>query len=44
VLKEFGTGDKVLFRVFLSGFKSEGEARDFIKTDHFKGSFIINLE
>jgi len=38
------TGQKngtVLHRVFLTGFKSEGEARDYKSNDGFSGSFIV---
>ncbi len=30
-----------LYRVFLTGFKSEGEARDYKSSDGFSGSFIV---
>lgn len=44
IMKSYEIKDGTLFRVFLSGFHSEAEARDFIKTDRFKGSYIISLE
>ncbi len=31
----------VLYRVYLTGFKSEGEARDYKSNDGFRGSFIV---
>ncbi len=33
--------DRPIYRVWLSGFKSENEARDFISEDNFRGAFII---
>ena len=44
VVKKYSKNGSDIYRVFLSGFKSEAEARDFAKTDRFKGSYIINLE
>jgi rare lipoprotein A len=41
IIKDTQYNNKRLFRVWLSGFKSEAEARDFITRGHFKGSFII---
>ncbi len=32
---------KPIYRVWLSGFKSENEAKDFVKNSPFKGAFII---
>lgn len=44
ILKTYENDNKTMYRVFLSGFKSEAEARDFVKSERFKGSFIINME
>lgn len=41
IIKDTEYNNKRLFRVWLSGFKSEAEARDFISKGYFKGSFII---
>ena len=44
IVKKYEGDKSPIYRVFLSGFKSEEEARDFIKSERFKGSYIINLE
>ena len=44
VVKKYSRDSQDIYRVFLSGFKSEEEARDFVKSNRFKGSYIINLE
>lgn len=41
IIKDTEYNNKRLFRVWLGGFKSEAEARDFISRGYFKGSFII---
>lgn len=41
IIKDTEYNNKQLFRVWLGGFKSEAEARDFISQGYFKGSFII---
>ncbi len=41
IIKDTEYNNKRLFRVWLGGFKSEAEARDFISRGHFQGSFII---
>ncbi len=41
IIKDTEYNNKRLFRVWLSGFKSEAEARDFISKGYFQGSFII---
>ena len=41
IIKDTQYNNKRLFRVWLSGFKSEAEARDFISRGYFEGSFII---
>jgi len=33
-----------MYRVMLAGFRSEAEARDFIKDGHFAGSFVVSLD
>lgn len=40
IVKETEYNNKRLYRVWLSGFKSEAEARDFIARGQFPGSFI----
>ncbi len=41
IIKDTEYNNKRLFRVWLGGFKSEAEARDFIGRGYFPGSFII---
>ncbi len=41
VIKEFDVDGRPLYRVWLTGFKSEAEARDFINKGYFPGAFII---
>ncbi|MDD5717471.1 MAG: septal ring lytic transglycosylase RlpA family protein [Sulfuricurvum sp.] len=41
IIKDSEYNNKRLFRVWLGGFKSEAEARDFISRGYFEGSFII---
>ncbi len=41
IIKDTEYNNRRLFRVWLGGFKSEAEARDFIAQGHFRGSFII---
>ena len=41
IIKDTEYNNKRLFRVWLSGFKCEAEARDFISKGYFEGSFII---
>lgn len=41
IIKDTQYNNKRLFRVWLGGFKSEAEARDFISRGYFEGSFII---
>lgn len=41
IVKDTEYNNKRLFRVWLGGFKSEAEARDFISRGYFQGSFII---
>lgn len=41
IIKDTEYNNKRLFRVWLGGFKSETEARDFISRGYFQGSFII---
>lgn len=41
IVKDTEYNNKRLFRVWLGGFKSEAEARDFISRSYFQGSFII---
>ena len=41
IVKKYIYKGAPLYRVYLSGFKSEAEARDFIKKGLFRGSFIV---
>jgi rare lipoprotein A len=42
VIKQFNTDDEApLYRVWLMGFGSEQEARDFKNSQDLKGAFII---
>lgn len=41
IIKDTEYNDERLFRVWLSGFKSEDEARDFIASGHFEYAFIV---
>ncbi len=41
IIKDTEYNDKRLFRVWLTGFKSENEARDFIAAGHFEYAFIV---
>ena len=40
VIKDIDDGEKRLFKVFLTGFQGEEEARDY-KAEHFAGAFIV---
>jgi rare lipoprotein A len=44
VVKEYGQAGQKMYRVFLGGFRSEAEARDFLKKERFKGAFIMSLD
>ncbi len=41
VLRESHLGSEPIYRVYLSGFRSEAEARDFISGGRFGGAFIV---
>ena len=41
IIKDTEYNDKRLFRVWLTGYKSESEARDFIAAGHFEYAFIV---
>lgn len=41
VIKKYMLNGYPIYRVYLSGFKSENEARDFIKKGMFSGAFIV---
>ncbi len=41
VVKRYMLDNYPIYRVYLSGFKSENEARDFIAKGMFRGSFIV---
>jgi rare lipoprotein A len=41
IIKDTEYNDKRLFRVWLKGFQSEEEARDFIAAGHFEHAFIV---
>lgn len=40
-IREFVEGGEPFYRVFLTGFKSEEEARDFARSTHISGAFIV---
>ena len=39
-VREYTLNNEPIYRVFLTGFRSEAEARDFISSGQFKGAFI----
>lgn len=39
-IKKYMLDNKPIYRVFLTGFRSENEARDFIEAGHISGAFI----
>lgn len=41
IVREFNISGKRVFKVFLTGFRSEDEARDFAKSGRFSGAFIV---
>ncbi|CZE49237.1 septal ring lytic transglycosylase RlpA family protein [Campylobacter geochelonis] len=41
IIKEFQLDGSPIYRVFLTGFRSEDEARDFAKSGHIDGAFIV---
>lgn len=41
VVKTFSIDGDTFHRVFLTGFRSEEEARDFAKSGHFSGAYIV---
>jgi rare lipoprotein A len=41
VIKDIQNGEKRAFKVMLSGFQSESEARDYLAKNKFSGAFII---
>lgn len=41
IIKDVQVDEKRLFRVWLKGFRSEQEARDYITNGNFKGSFVV---
>lgn len=41
VIKTFEIDGQKIYRVFLDGFRSEAEARDFVNSKNFGGAFII---
>lgn len=41
IIKDVQVDEKRLFRVWLKGFRSEQEARDYIASGNFKGSFVV---
>jgi rare lipoprotein A len=44
VVKTYDFLGSPMYRVMLSGFRSEAEARDFIKEGRFAGSFVVSLD
>jgi rare lipoprotein A len=41
IVKDIQNGEVRAFKVWMNGFGSEAEARDFITKDRFKGAFIV---
>ncbi|MGM9995099.1 MAG: septal ring lytic transglycosylase RlpA family protein [Campylobacter sp.] len=41
LIRTFDIDGEKIYRVFLSGFRSEAEARDFVKAKHFGGAYIV---
>ncbi|AQW86455.1 rare lipoprotein A [Campylobacter pinnipediorum subsp. caledonicus] len=41
IIKTYIIDNLKMYRVFLTGFKSEDEARDFAKSGHFNGAYIL---
>lgn len=41
VIRQFYVGDRPVYKVFLTGFASEDEARDFARNGRFAGAFIV---
>lgn len=41
IIKSFELDDGKIYRVFLTGFRSEDEARDFIMAGHIDGAFFV---
>ena len=41
IIKKFIYNNKPVFKVWLKGFRSEKEARDFIASNHIPGAFIV---
>jgi rare lipoprotein A len=44
VVKTYDLQGMPIYRVMLAGFKSEAEARDFMKGGKFAGSFVVSLD
>ncbi len=44
VVKTYDIQGSPIYRVMLTGFRSENEARDFIKEGRFAGSFFVSLD
>lgn len=40
-IRTFDIDGEKIYRVFLSGFRSEAEARDFVEAKHFGGAYIV---
>lgn len=41
IVREFNVSGRRIFKVFVTGFRSEDEARDFAKSGRFNGAFIV---
>ncbi len=41
LIRTFDIDGEKIYRVFLSGFRSEAEARDFVEAKHFGGAYIV---
>ena len=41
VVRTFTIDGETIYRVFLNGFRSEDEARDYARSGKFQGAFIV---
>jgi rare lipoprotein A len=41
IIKDISSGDKTVFKVWIKGFQSEAEAKDYSTSTHLSGAFIV---
>ena len=41
IIKDISNGDRAAFKVWIKGFQSEAEARDYSANGKFKGALIV---